>query len=147
MKEELLQYCQNYVQDRIDRFSGAIAEAQSGANNETKSSAGDKHETGRAMAQLETENNSRHLAEAKKLKGVLSQINPAKQCDKVELGALVETSNVNFFISVSAGKTIIKGKPHFFISASSPLAQAMLGKKSGDTYVINGQVTQIGNIL
>ncbi|MBL4706690.1 MAG: 3-oxoacyl-ACP synthase [Flavobacteriales bacterium] len=139
VKSELLKYCNHYVSERIGRFSGAISEAQSGANNETKSSAGDKHETGRAMAQLETENNSLHLAEAKKLKAVLNQINENQSLVVVSLGAVVRTDKGNFFIAISAGKTKVNDEDYFVVSAATPVGQAFLGKKVGEVGTVNGR--------
>ena len=138
-KRELLMYCHQYVSERIDRFSNAIASAQTDANKETKSSAGDKHETSRAMAQLETENNSKHLNEAHKLKATLGQIDPDKKCEYIELGALVRTDKGNYFISVSAGSVDILGELVYFVSVASPIGQHFLGKKVGDGININGQ--------
>jgi transcription elongation GreA/GreB family factor len=138
-KRELLMYCHQYVSERIDRFSNAIASAQADANSETKSSAGDKHETGRAMAQLETENNSKHLAEAHKLKATLGQIDPDKKCTCIELGALVKTDKGNYFISVSAGRKEVHGEHVYMVSVASPIGQHFLGKKVGDGVHINGQ--------
>lgn len=139
MKQQLLQYCQQYTDDRIKRFSSAISEAQSGANNETKSSAGDKHETGRAMAQLETENNARHLAEAKKLRAILSQITPEKKLEAAGLGAVVQTTGGNFFIAISAGKAMIDDQEWFLVSAATPIARSLLGKVVGETIVVRNQ--------
>jgi len=51
-----------YIDQRIDAAKKAIGEAQASANEETKSSAGDKYETGRAMMQLAIEQNSTQLA-------------------------------------------------------------------------------------
>lgn len=89
-------------------ISKAIEHAQLAANEETKSSAGDKYETGRAMMQLEIEKQSVQLAEAMKLKHVLSQINPEKTTETIQSGSLVFTDQGNFYISISAGKLIWK---------------------------------------
>ena len=139
MKQELYQYCISFVEERIRRFSSAIASAQEGANKQTKSSAGDKHETGKAMAQLETENNSKHLAEAKKLMSVLSQIDPDESDEIIGLGSAVTTTLGNFYIAISAGKENLAGKSWMFVSGASPLGQNLLGKKVGESFLINGK--------
>ncbi len=146
-KRELLMYCHQYVSERIDRFSNAIGSAQIDANKETKSSAGDKHETGRAMAQLETENNSKHLAEAHKLKATLGQIDPDKKCASIELGALVKTDKGNYFISISAGKVEFQGEDVYMVSVASPIGQHFLGKKGGESVSINGQSHKIQEVV
>ena len=104
IKKQLHGKCSEITQQRVSDLSEIIQEAQDAANNETKSSAGDKHETGRAMAQLETEKLSKQLFEALKLEQVLSQINPNTEHKQVGLGSLVTTNNGIFYISVSLGK-------------------------------------------
>ncbi|HSY60679.1 MAG TPA: hypothetical protein VK796_02335, partial [Cytophaga sp.] len=69
-KNTLYAYCTDYVTERITRLKTEIKKTQSSANEETKSSAGDKYETGRAMAQLEIEKNTKQLAEAERLQGM-----------------------------------------------------------------------------
>ncbi|MDA8715077.1 GreA/GreB family elongation factor [Flavobacteriales bacterium] len=145
-KIDLLEYCKTYVAKRMSRFAVAISAAQSDANKETKSSAGDKHETGRAMAQLETENNSKHLTEAKKLNAVLSQIDPGKKNTSIELGAFVKTNLGNYFIAISAGKTHLFGDEVYLISPASPIGQHFLGKKEGDTVSFNQQTIAIQEV-
>ena len=66
-KIKLHHYCESIVEEQLSGIIAALKDAQEGANNETKSSAGDKHETGRAMAQLETEKLNTQLNEANQL--------------------------------------------------------------------------------
>jgi hypothetical protein len=68
IKIKLYQYCVEFIDKRIAGAREAIQIAQDSANEETKSSAGDKYETGRAMAQLEIEKNTTQLEEALKQK-------------------------------------------------------------------------------
>lgn len=139
VKHKLFQQCVDFVDNRINNSLTAIKSAQESANTEVKSSAGDKHETGRAMAQLETEKNGIQLAEANKLRHIISLINPNKQSEKVELGALVITNNGNYYISVSIGKIMLDNKNYFGVSAVSPIAQALLHHKKGDEVIFNGR--------
>ena len=76
LKIQLHQKCAEIIEQRITELKSIIQESQDAANNETKSSAGDKHETGRAMAQLETEKLSSQLSEALKTQKTLQKINP-----------------------------------------------------------------------
>ncbi|MDB5240215.1 MAG: hypothetical protein JWP57_840, partial [Spirosoma sp.] len=48
LKQALHARCRHYVQQRIDTARQAMEAAQESANSESKSSAGDKYETGRA---------------------------------------------------------------------------------------------------
>lgn len=137
IKQQLHALCLAYVAQRIAAATQAIQSAQASANEETKSSAGDKYETGRAMAQLEIEKNSAQLAEAQKLAQVLSQINPEKKTETVQSGSVVLTSQGNYFIAIAAGQFTVENKTYYAISPSSPIAQKLMGLKSGDAFLFN----------
>ncbi|MFD1615778.1 hypothetical protein [Gelatiniphilus marinus] len=49
IKEELFSQCVVFVNSRFQTIKNTISEIQESLTSETKSSAGDKHETGRAM--------------------------------------------------------------------------------------------------
>ena len=132
-----------YIDQRINNSLTAIKNAQESANTEVKSSAGDKHETGRAMAQLETENNAKQLAESNKLRHVINQINPNKNSEKIETGALAVTSLGTFYIAISIGKVSLNNKEFFVISAVSPIGQTLLNAKKGDKVKFNGKEIQV----
>ena len=75
LKKELHRQCLDYAEKRINAAQLAIDEAQKASNDDTKSSAGDKYETGRAMMEQETDRNMGQLTEANKLKVILNKIN------------------------------------------------------------------------
>ncbi len=131
--------CCALVEERVNNIKIALQEAQNAANNETKSSAGDKHETGRAMAQLETEKLTIQLTEALKLEQVLTQINPKTEHQQIGLGSLVITNNGNFYIAVSLGKIEKDNQTYFAISAASPIGKQLIGLKSGSEFSFNGR--------
>lgn len=146
LKEQLLEACQKLVDEKLKTIETAIAEAQNAANSETKSTAGDKHDTSRAMMQLEVEQKSKQLAEARKLKQALTQINPKTTHSKAQLGSIVSTSSAHYFISASIGKVEIDGEIYFAISAISPVGQAVLNKSQGDQFTLNGKSFTIESI-
>jgi transcription elongation GreA/GreB family factor len=127
------------AQLRVTELEQIIKDAQSAANNETKSSAGDKHETGRAMAQLETEKLTNQLGEALKLSELLHKINPKEKHQIIGLGSLVKTNNGNFFISASLGKVEHDNETYFAISNASPIGQLLVKKKEKEAYSINNR--------
>ncbi|MCO6498808.1 MAG: 3-oxoacyl-ACP synthase [Vicingus serpentipes] len=139
IKIQLHKKCIEIINQRIIDLKNIIQEAQNAANNETKSSAGDKHETGRTMAQLETEKLTSQLSEALKLEQHITQINPKVQHQKVALGSLVITNNGNFYIAVSLGKIEIDGISYFAISTVSPIGKLLIGLKANDAFSFNGK--------
>lgn len=132
IKQELYNLCREYLQKRIETAKQAMEVAQHSANNETKSSSGDKYETGRAMMQLEIEKNAAQLSESLKLRRALDLINLQHQPGFVQPGSLVITDREVFFISISLGKVLLRGKTYLVVSPASPIAQKLLGMKPGD---------------
>lgn len=78
LKEELYQLCVNHVNERLQTIERIIESNQKALTSETKSSAGDKHETGRAMLQLEMEKAGQQLHSIRQMKETLSRIDPSK---------------------------------------------------------------------
>jgi transcription elongation GreA/GreB family factor len=132
LKEKLYAFCWNFVQERIDSIQVEMRSAQVSANEETKSSAGDKYETGRAMAQGNIERNARQLQEAEKLKVVLDRLSPALIPDKIVPGSLITTSHGVFYIAISIGLVTLEQQAYFIVSADSPVGKGFLGKTIGD---------------
>lgn len=137
IKQNLYAHCRQYVQQRIDTARHAMESAQESANSESKSSAGDKYETGRAMAQLERDRHAQLLAEARKMEQELTRLNVEKYYDTVQPGSLVSTNRGLFFISISAGKLPLKDSNCFAVSPASPVATALAGHRAGDVVTVN----------
>ena len=146
VKEDLYQYCLTYVQQRMARIQAEINEAQASANEETKSSVGDKYETSRAMAQSEVERNSVQLREAEKLMATLRSFTAATQSDVVMPGSLVKTSKGIFYVAISLGSVTQAHQSYFIISADSPIGKLLLKKRAGDTITWQGQVYEIHGV-
>ena len=138
--------CQQLVQQMLADADAAIRAAQRAANEETKSSAGDKYETGRAMMHLEQEKLASQRSAAQQLLSVLHQINPARVSDKVDLGSLVNTDRGWFYVSVGLGKIQVEGLSCFSISPAAPLGQALWGRQAGDQVLLNGNPIRIISI-
>lgn len=139
LKSRLHQLCIDFVNERINFAKQAMNSAQESANQEEKSSAGDKYETGRAMAQLERDKAAAQVAEAMKMKAVLDQIHPSTNFIKAGLGSLVITNSNKFYVSISAGKLEVAGEIYLAISAQSPIGQLLLNKSAGDQFSFNNQ--------
>ncbi len=142
-KPRLHALCLAYVQERMAACQAAIQAAQESANSETKSSAGDKYETGRAMAQNERDRNMVQLRQAQQLLGELQRIQPELSCDTVRPGALAHTSMGVFYVSISAGKLTVDGQDYFAVSAAAPVAAALAGKRVGEQVMFNGKPVRV----
>ncbi|UOE40414.1 GreA/GreB family elongation factor [Chryseobacterium suipulveris] len=135
-KTEILNLVQEKISEKIRNLERLISETRE-SNNETKSSMGDKYETGREMVQQEINNLQIQLNENMKSETLLKTINPVPH-KTVGFGSIVETEKGRFFIAVSLGEITFSGEKIFVISTESPLAKAMHGKKEGEKIIVNG---------
>ena len=110
----------------------SIEHAEEATRSETKSSAGDKFETGRAMAHAEMHKAKRAFAEAKMMLTDLQSIHIATIHAKIQKGALIETDTGLYFLSVGLGKLSLEGQTFFIMSAQSPLGTLFLNKAVGE---------------
>ncbi len=147
IKKSLIEQCEAFVQQKIDVSEKLMNEAQESANNETKSSAGDKFETGRAMMHAERDLNANQFSEAMKIKMKLDLLKRTSVSDKIAFGSVVMTSYGNYFISISAGRIVAEGEKYFAISPQAPLAQLFLQKKVTDIIEFNDQKIKIIDIF
>ncbi|QOD59756.1 3-oxoacyl-ACP synthase [Polaribacter haliotis] len=143
LKEELFKQCEAFVNKRLQNVEEVISSNQKALQSETKSSAGDKHETGRAMLQLEMEKAGQQLAGISQMKEILNRIDVSKQSKNVHLGSIIFTEKANYFLSISTGKLTAFDKDFFAISVSSPIGKLLLGKQENESFNFNGNSIKI----
>ncbi|WP_047548997.1 3-oxoacyl-ACP synthase [Psychroserpens sp. Hel_I_66] len=147
IKQELYDQCSSFIANRFQTIQNTINEIQESLTSETKSSAGDKHETGRAMLQLEREKAGTQLAEIEKTRQILSKIAISNSSEIVGLGSIVYTTKANYFIAVSAGELLVETNKFYAISANTPISQLILGKKAGDEVQFRDEVFKILEVI
>ncbi len=134
-KSKLLNIVRNKLLEKIQKFEKLIEETRA-SNSDTKSSMGDKYETGREMLQQEINNLQRQLNEALNQQAFLQKVNTESSA-KVQKGALVETEKGLFYIAASVGEVICDNRKVMTVSAESPLAKAMAGLTIGQSFSLN----------
>ena len=139
IKEQLYRTCVDFVKNIEETVLKTIHSNQEALNSETKSSAGDKHEMGRAMLQLEMEKASQQLVSINTMKAILDRID-LNDSKIVKLGSLVVTNHANYFLAISAGEINIEDRVYYAISASSPIGKLLLGKKKDDVINFNREI-------
>ncbi|MFA6261900.1 MAG: 3-oxoacyl-ACP synthase [Bacteroidia bacterium] len=145
-KLNILKHCRHILEDRIQVARQAMLQAQESANQEDKSSAGDKYETSRAMGQLARDMNARQLQEA---------LQSLKDLDKLEMGtspiiipgSLVLAENTWYMLATAIGKTEVDGLSITILSPASPLAKQLLGKTTGKSFLFRDKSVKIDKIL
>ena len=143
IKEKLYKACEAYVEERIKRIEAAVAGLESDLENETKSSAGDKYETGREMINLEINKLAEQLQQFKNLRNTLSVAKGRANNTSAQLGTVVKTNMANYFIAIPANRIIVDEDEYFAIGANSPIAQLLLNKKAGEEISFNGKSAKI----
>ena len=147
IKDLIISRLHEIVDNKIDIAKSAVESAKESRNSDTKSSAGDKHETGRAMMQIELEKNEIQLSKALELKQELNKINILKKSDKVEYGGLVLTNQGNFFISIGIGKIEVNKETFYAVSLASPIGKLLHHKTIEDKVQFQEREITITNIV
>ena len=147
MKPQLLEKVKSIIEKRMDTSWQAMEAAKNSANEEGKSSAGDKYETARAMGQLDREMNGRMYEQAHHERLLLDKIDPQIIFSKVTFGALVETSMGIFFVTIGVGVVEFEDKKIMAISPQSPIGQAIAGKGIGETFDFRSKKQEIIAII
>lgn len=137
----------NELEGKIDAIQDMLNDINSALADDNKSTAGDKHETSRAMAQREHEQVSIQMNQLLDMKRMISAINPNQSLDSVQFGSLVETTSNWLFFSVGIGKINANDTEVFCISAATPLGKTILGKTKGDKYEFGGKKFEILTVL
>jgi len=137
LKQRLLEECKRYVALRIETAHQSMVNAQEAANEEGKSSVGDKYETGRAMMQIERDKAAQQLDEALKLKNIIDQISMETGSGKIILGSLVVTNSKKIFISIGIGKLFLDDEEFLVVAPGSPLGKQLMGLKVNDETMFN----------
>jgi hypothetical protein len=124
---------------RRDEIALTIKSIIESRDSNTKSSAGDKHETARAMMQIELDNNENQLAKIVGTLNDLARIDISKVSAKAEFGSLIFTSQGNYFISIGFGKLDHEGTTYYAVSPKSPIGLALKNKCEGDKFNFQGR--------
>lgn len=132
-KEDVRNKCLEILKGKMTALKKILHDLQQSAANETKSTAGDKHETALAMLQIEQENTGRQLQVLLSQRLQLTQLDLSKSATIIGKGSLVYTNKGLVFISVGMGKIPINNNIIMVISHASPLGSMLVGKKVGDT--------------
>ena len=146
LKQKIYNHYLQVINDKVKSLQNILADLKESGTNETKSTAGDKHETALAMLQIEQANVRAQLKEVLEQKVVLEKINPALSPASIVNGSLVKTNLGYFFISVALGKALVDGTTVIAISQQSPLGKLLIGQKEGGSAIINNNSYVIESI-
>lgn len=142
-KNRLFNFIIHLLKDKKTESENHLKNIQEDVFEESKNSAGDKHETGRAMAQIECEKAANVLTENSLQLDFFQKIDVKRTCSTIQLGSLVLTSKGLFFISIGLGNFDFEDSTVFCMGKQAPLAQEMIGKKPGDSFQFRAEKIEI----
>lgn len=144
-KEALIKRVQLALEEKLNDAKKNVELLQESLSQEGKSTAGDRHETGRAMIQIEMEQavkllneNERHLLDFKSTDFSIKSI--------VSKGSLVQTNHLNFLVGIPLGLMNFDNSAIFCLSDSAPLLLAAKGKKVNENFTFNNKSYHIISI-
>jgi transcription elongation GreA/GreB family factor len=135
----LIAHLRRQMVDRLALQEEEIRSTRASFANDTKSSAGDKHEVGRAMVQQELDKLEEQRVKLVALLQELERVPVDRTYDRVAFGSLVKTDEGCYFIAVGLGAIELDGDRLFAISLASPIGQVLKGKTVGDHVAFNGR--------
>ena len=139
-KSTLKAYCVRLLEERLENVEQLILSAQESANNESKSSAGDKYETSRAMGHLQKE---MYQQQAVKIRHELLKANATEiklHPNVVKKGTLIiagERGELRIFICAGLGKKVVDDLTVLFVSDEAPLYNLLCKKAVGELLIID----------
>jgi hypothetical protein len=138
LKQNIYNHYLQVINDKVQMLQQVLAGLKESSTNETKSTAGDKHETALAMLQIEQANTRAQLQEVINKKDALEKINPATTAIKIVNGSLIKTNRGYLFLSVALGRAVVGGVTVMALSPQSPLGMQLMGLTVDGIAEVNG---------
>lgn len=146
LKQKIYNHYLQVVNDKIKLLQKILADLKESSTNETKSTAGDKHETELTMLQIEQENTRMQLKDVLDKKAALEKINPSLSATKIVKGSLVKTNKGYLFVSIALGKATIEDMAVTALSPQSPLGTKLMGLTVADVTEVDKNLYIIESI-
>ena len=121
--------------------------AKESRDSDTKSSAGDKFETGREMMQREMDKLSASIDLLKSQLAKIATIDVHKSSAKVCFGSYLITDAGHYFMSIGLGKITDDYGDFFAISSDSPIGAKLMGKQVGESIEMQTRKITLKTIL
>lgn len=142
-KAELLSHLQALLAEKVRAVEAEITSTLDARNSDTKSSAGDKHEVGRAMIQQELDRQEAQLAKLRTFQQDLARIPMESVSERAVFGSLVHTDQGPYLLAIGLGPVVVNGTTCFAVSLASPIGQSLKHKKAGDVTRFNGRTITV----
>lgn len=145
LKAHLLEECKKLQQKVLDNLRNTMNEAQQSANEYGPPK--DRYDAYRMQLLRRKDMYGQMLVKAIDEFCALEKIDPKKEKEKVEFGAVVVTSEQRLFVSIGLGKVIFDRTSYYAVSVNVPLCKALAGKKKNEVADFNGKKIAILDIF
>lgn len=140
LKEKIFQAAIRQLKEKISLLQQERKAVSEGILEDTKSSAGDKFETGREMMTQDLKTIETTIEKLQEDLDEIYRVQSIKSnSEAVREGSLIQLGTDFFLISASIGQLEVDGKKYFLLSRNSPLGQVLIGKKKGENVLFRGK--------
>ena len=126
-KSEVIAELDRQLLRKLSYLNTSLKQAIDSRNSDTKSSAGDKFETSREMAQIEIQKIETEISKTQQF--ITDLASKASQ--------LIITDKGAFLISIPFGKLILNDEKIFCISKNAPITKHLINTKKNDCFFYN----------
>jgi len=145
LKNSLIEVCKKQLYASVENLNTEINECQQMANEYGPPK--DRYDAFRSQILRKRDLFAQQMAKANHELAFLSSLKTDKIYKTVQLGAIVLSDNMNYFISVSMGNIKSSGKDFMCISPAVPIFKVLSGLKAGDTAQFNKNVIHINDVF
>ncbi|MGV3630898.1 MAG: hypothetical protein ACO1O6_06820 [Bacteroidota bacterium] len=145
MKEELIRYIRQMLEEKLIRAKVNFDSIRESLESEGKSTAGDKHETGRAMVQMELEQAGKIIRECEEMVLSFNKLN-FSNAHHTAAGSLIYTDKGIFFLGIALGRISFDSNEIFCVGGQAPLFKIFSGRKAGEQVSFGNQVYLIRRV-
>ena len=137
-KHIVIEECTKILKDRISAIELELKFLLKDIAEDTKSSAGDKYETSREMANIERGKQESQLAITRKSLNILKNARQTKK-EIIAGGNLIRTDKNWIFLSISLGPVTVNNEVVLVITPLSPLGSSFIDLRPGEIVKFNKQ--------
>ena len=135
-KSEVIAELDRQLLRKLSYLNTSLKQAIDSRNSDTKSSAGDKFETSREMAQIEIQKIETEISKTQQFISDLAS----------KASQLIITDKGEFLISIPFGKLMVSGTEVFCISKTAPITSPLINTKVSANFDYRGVAYNILNI-
>ena len=144
---DVIQALNAAIQDKLNSLKAEMSDLKNDLAADTKNTSGDKHETSRAMNQLEQERIGKQLEQSEAMLISLKALRGVDTKTQVAAGQLLRVNGSYYFLSIAFGKLTVENEIVFVLSPASPIGEQLIGKSIGDKIQFNGNELLIEAII